>query len=211
MIAAVDPKATWYLSRAAGLTTWLLCALAIVWGLVLSTKLIRRRGLPAWLLDLHTFLGTLALAFCGIHMAALAADSYAPFGWSDLFVPMASSWKPGPVACGIVAFYLLLAVQLTSWARKRLPKRIWHTIHLTSFALFATGTVHGITAGTDWTNRVVEWGSVAVGLLVTVLAVIRFTAKRRKPSAQRLARRLARRGRRHVVIGPVSEPVLARR
>ena len=44
--AALDPKFTWYVARAAGLTTWLLCAMAIVWGLVLSTKLIRR-ALPA--------------------------------------------------------------------------------------------------------------------------------------------------------------------
>jgi DMSO/TMAO reductase YedYZ heme-binding membrane subunit len=189
VIAAVDPKVTWYISRSAGLTTWLLCGFAIVWGLVLSTKLIRRRGLPAWLLDLHTFLGTLALVFCGIHLAALAVDDYAQFGWSELFVPMSSPWKPGAVAWGIVSFYLLLAVQLTSWARKHLPKRVWHSVHLTSFALFGAGTVHGVTAGSDWTNQIVQWGSVAVVALVAVLTTIRFTAKRRKPKAARITAR----------------------
>ena len=184
---ALDSKLTWYISRSAGLTTWLLCAFAIVWGLVLSTKLIRRRGLPAWLLDLHTFLGTLALIFCAIHLGSLAADQYTNFGWRELFIPMRSTWKPGPVAWGIVAFYLLVAVQLTSWMRSRLPKRVWHTIHLGSFGLFATGTVHGITAGTDWTNQLVRWGSLSVAILVGVLTIIRFTAKRRKPAASRIS------------------------
>jgi len=186
VIAALDPKFTWYVARAAGLTTWLLCAMAIVWGLVLSTKLIRRRGLPAWLLDLHTFLGTLSVFFCAIHLGALALDGYTEWGWSELFVPMASTWKPGATAWGIVAFYLLVAVQVTSMLRRRIPKRIWHTVHLTSFALFAAGTVHGVTAGTDWTNRAVTYGSVGVGAMVIGLAVIRFTAKRRHPRARRV-------------------------
>ena len=185
MIAVLDPKITWYVSRAAGLVTWLICGFAIVWGLVLSTKLIRRRGLPAWLLDLHTFLGTLALVFCGIHIGALTLDHFIAFGWRDLFIPMASRWKPGAVAWGIASLYLLIAVQVTSWLRKRLPKRVWHSVHLMSFVLFGAGTVHGITAGSDWSNRLVQWGSIALGALVTGLTVIRFTAKRKKPAAAR--------------------------
>lgn len=186
LLASLDPKATWYVSRAAGLVTWLVCALSIVWGLVLSTKLIRRRGLPAWLLDLHAFLGTLALVFCAIHMGALAMDKYMAFGWRELLVPMSSPWKPGPVAWGIVAFYLLVAVQVTSWLRKRLPKKVWHTVHMTSFVLFGAGTVHGVTAGSDWSNRLVVWGSILVGALVVGLAVVRFTAKRKKPARSRI-------------------------
>lgn len=187
----MDTKLTWYIARASGLTTWLLCAAAIVWGLVLSTKLIRRRGLPAWLLDLHTFLGTLSVVFCAIHLGALALDGYTHWGWAELFVPMASAWKPGPTAWGIAAFYLLMAVQVTSWFRRRLPKRIWHTIHLGSFALFAAGTAHGVTAGTDWTNRAVQWGSVGVGLFVVALMTPRFARRGRRtqrvPTAARAA------------------------
>ena len=105
---------------------------------------------------------------------------------------MRSAWKPGPVAWGIVATYLLVAVQVTSWFRKRIPKRVWHTVHLGSFGLFVAGTVHGMTAGTDWANHAVRWGSLAIGAWVTALTLIRFTAKRRTPASARIPARAAR-------------------
>ena len=190
MFAVVDPKLAWYVSRASGFVTWLLCAAAIMWGLMLSSKRIRRRGLPAWLLDLHKFLGTLALVFCGIHLAGLAADNYVAFGWSDLFVPMAAKWKPGPVAWGIAAFYLLVAVQVTSWMKSRIPKRVWHGVHLSSLAMFAAGTVHGIQAGTDWTNRIVQFGAVVVSAQVLAMLIMRIVHRRAtaKPASERIQR-----------------------
>ena len=74
------------------------------------------------MLDLHKFLGTLSLVFVAVHLGALWADNYVHFGASELFVPMASTWRPGAVAWGIVAMYLLVAIQLTSWAMRRLPR-----------------------------------------------------------------------------------------
>ena len=105
--------------------------LSILWGLALSTRLIRRKGVPAWLLDLHKFLGTLSIVFVGVHLLALWADNFVYFGPGELFVPFASPWRPGAVAWGIAATYLLVAIQLTSWMMKRLPRKLWHSVHLT--------------------------------------------------------------------------------
>ena len=77
-------------------------------GTALSGRL-SRRPRPAWVLDLHRFLGVLAVVFAGVHLLGLVADSYVHFGPAELFVPLASSWRPGPVAWGVVALYLLLA------------------------------------------------------------------------------------------------------
>ena len=57
-------------------------------------------------------LGGLAVMFTAIHLAALVADSYVHFGLADLTVPFASSWQPGAVALGVVAMWLLLAVEV---------------------------------------------------------------------------------------------------
>jgi len=174
VIAELDPKFAWYVSRSAGLVCWVLCGVAIIWGLGLSTKLVRRRGLPAWLLDLHSFLGMVALVFCGVHIAGLVADNFTHWGWRELLVPMESTWKPGPTAWGIVAFYLLMAVQITSWLRKYISKKLWHTVHLSSFGLFIAGSVHGIQAGTDWSNTLVRTGAALVAVLVGWWSVMRW-------------------------------------
>jgi len=56
---------------------------------------------------------------------------------------------------------LLAAVQITSLLRTHMSQSAWRRVHLLSYALFATTTVHALTAGTD-----------ANALLPTGLAVI---------------------------------------
>jgi hypothetical protein len=179
VLAALNPQVAWYAARSSGLVAWALVTAGILWGLALSTRLVRRRGVPAWLLDLHRFLGTLSLVFVAVHLVALWADSYTAFAWSELFVPMASAWRPGAVAWGIVGTYLLVAIQVTSWLMRRLPRRLWHTVHLSSFGLFAVATVHGFQAGADRQTLVVEWLALTGGTLVVFLGVFRVLAPRR--------------------------------
>jgi len=139
----------WYIARAAGLVSWALLAAATLWGLALSTKVLGRRPRPNWLLDMHRWLGGTALAFTGVHVLALLGDQYTHFGLASILVPFASHWHPVAVAWGVVAGYLLLAVELTSLARARLSKRLWRRVHTASFVLFVAATAHGLTAGTD--------------------------------------------------------------
>ena len=105
----MSPQVWWFVSRSSGMIAWGLLTLSVCWGLFISTKAVAKASNPAWLLDLHRYLGGTALIFTAIHLVGLAADNYVTFGWAETFVPMASSWKAGPVAFGIVGFYLLLA------------------------------------------------------------------------------------------------------
>jgi hypothetical protein len=171
-----DPHITWYTARASGLVAWALVTTSIVWGLALSGKFVRRRGVPAWLLDLHRYLGTLALVFVALHLLALWADSYVHFAWREMFVPLASAWRPGAVAWGIVATYLLVAIECTSWAMRRMPRRAWHAVHCSSFVLFVVATVHGFAAGADARHALVRWGAASGALVVVLLLVARMAA-----------------------------------
>ena len=92
-----------YVARSSGFVTLVLSGAAVVWGLLLSTRIIRDRRLPKWLLDLHRFLGGLSVAGLALHLGALVADSYVHFGVRDLLVPFASSWRPVAVAWGVIA------------------------------------------------------------------------------------------------------------
>ncbi len=161
VVVAADPKLTWYVARAGGLVAWATCSASILWGLAMASAAVRRNR-SSRLLGLHRYLGTLTVIFTLIHLVALWLDDFVAFGLVEMAVPMASSWRPGAVAWGVVAMYLLAAVMLTSWAMRWLPRRAWRIVHLASYALFATATVHGYQAGTDRVNRLV----VAVGAVV---------------------------------------------
>jgi len=172
-------KLAWYVARSSGITAWALATASIVFGLALSTRLVRRRGVPAWLNTLHRYLGTLMLVFTAVHLGALVADNWVHFGIADLFVPMASSWRPGAVAWGIVSMYLLIAVQVTSWLKRYLPRRLWHGIHLTSIPMFVAGTVHGLQSGADRKNLVVQWGVLTGSVVLLFLVMFRLLSESR--------------------------------
>ena len=159
----------WYTARAGGIVAWALLAASVVWGLWLSGR-VRPFGVrPAWILDLHRFLGGLATIFVGVHVLAILADSYTTIGLSDVLVPFASTWHPVAVAWGVVGFYLLLAVELTSLARKRLPARVWRRIHVMALPLYVLATIHYLSAGTDAMNPI---SLASVGITTATVAIL---------------------------------------
>lgn len=170
-------KVWWYVSRSTGIVAWALLALAVLWGLALSTRALGKRTPAPWLLDVHRFLGGLAVIFTVVHFVTLSFDPWmsSEYGYTitQAFVPFASSWKPGPMAWGIVAFYLLLAVELTSLIKNRLPQKFWRGVHMASYPLYAMATIHLLTAGSDNQNPILRWS-----VLATVGAVIFFTVYR---------------------------------
>ncbi len=172
----------WYIARSSGIVAWVLVTAAVIWGLLLTTRLLGGRPAPKWLLDLHRFLGGLAVIFVGVHLLGLVADTYTTFGFAEILVPFASAWKPLPVALGVVALYLLVAVEATSLAMKRIPRRWWRYVHLSSFGVFWLATIHGVTAGTDATQPLLWIAYVLAAGTVTFLTLFRVLAERRRPS-----------------------------
>jgi DMSO/TMAO reductase YedYZ heme-binding membrane subunit len=161
----------WYVARASGIVAWALILLTIVWGLLLATKVLGRKPGPAWLLSLHRYLGALAVVFVGVHVGAIFLDSYTSFGVTDVLVPFTGSWHPLAVAWGIVGMYLLAAIEITSLLRHKLSNRAWHAVHLLSYFLFATTTVHMLTAGTDAKALIASSAAVLLGVALTFGAV----------------------------------------
>ena len=163
----------WYVARSAGLVAWALLAASVLWGLALSTKILSPKVRPNWILDLHRWLGGLALTFTGIHVGALLLDTYVHFGLVSVLVPFATTWHPGAVAWGVVAFYLLLAVEITSLLKARIPRSLWRRTHFLSFLLFVTSTFHGLTAGSDTGATMLRIGALMTGSLFSGLAAAR--------------------------------------
>ena len=185
----------WYLSRAAGVVTLFSSGLAVVVGLLMSTRLVRARGLPKWLADLHPFLGSITLAALAAHLGALLLDGYTDFRVVDLLVPGASEWRTGAVAWGVVAAWVFVAVQVTSRLRNRVAPRVWRFIHRASVLAFAGSMLHAVQAGSDVTNRVYLLLASLLGLLVFFMLVVRLLDTSRARSGAARSRKVPVRAR----------------
>jgi DMSO/TMAO reductase YedYZ heme-binding membrane subunit len=181
----VDPQLWWYVARAAGIVSWAMLTGAVLWGAVLASDLFPASRRPAWLLATHRWLGALSLWFLAIHLVGLLADSYISFGLADLVVPLASDWKPVPVAAGVLALWSLVAVEVTSVTIRRANRRLWRAVHLSSYGAFLSASLHGTFAGTDATNPVYLVTSVAA--TVAVVAAVSYRLLRRGSGRRRRA------------------------
>jgi predicted ferric reductase len=142
----------WYIARAGGVVAYLLLTFTVCIGVGLAGRA-RVPGFPRFAVnDVHRFAGILAGTFITIHVGAILLDGYVHFTLPQVLVPLASSYRALPVAFGIVAAELLVALAVTNRLRRVLPRRIWRGAHYLNFAVWASATVHGITAGTDNTT-----------------------------------------------------------
>lgn len=183
----MNPQLWWYVARAGGIVALGLSGASVIWGLLMSSRVMQGRPRPAWLLDLHRFLGALTVIFTIVHVVALYLDEFVQFSIVDLLVPFASAWNTGAVAWGIVAMYLLVAVQASSMVMKRIPRRLWRWIHLSSYGLVAAGVVHGAMAGTDASNIGYVGGVIGTIALIVYLTIYRIVTARSVVKAAKAA------------------------
>lgn len=178
----MSTQLSWYVARAGGLAAWVSLSATVVVGLLAATRLPGRRASPAALQRVHRYLGELTMMFVGVHIVGLVSDTYVHFGVVDLFVPFASSWHPVAVAFGVVAFWTLVAVWLTSLVRGRLSPRMWHAVHMSSYVTYVATTVHLISAGTDAWSPVIEVLNLAVATAVALLATFALARHLSRPA-----------------------------
>lgn len=160
----------WHLARAAGLVSWVALTGSTVAGLLLAARGVSGQRVRA-VVGLHRSLATAGLALVAVHLAALVADDYVSFGLTDLLVPLHSTWRPGAVAWGVVAMWVLVIVEASTLLPDRLSRRTWHLIHRLSLPAWAAASIHMIRAGTDAdTGRL--FGAVALVIGVTGFAAL---------------------------------------
>jgi DMSO/TMAO reductase YedYZ heme-binding membrane subunit len=140
------------------------------------------------MLSVHRYLSALALAFVGVHVAALLADGFVQFSVVDVLVPFASPWHPVAVAWGVLGTYLIVAVEVTSLARARLSSRTWRGIHMLSYVVLALVTIHLLAAGTDTNDLLPATSAILIGIAtvfgVAMLLTWRTAPRVRTPTAQ---------------------------
>lgn len=169
----------WYVTRSSAMISWLAAVLSMIVGLMTSSRLLGRRPTIPWLVDLHRGFAGLSLLFLLVHMGSLYLDGFVRFGLPELLIPWLAT-VPGltrsSMAYGVIAAWLIALVQLSSYAKDRLPSDVWRTVHLTSYASLGFGTLHAIETGSDVDNPVVlaiGVSALAALLLVSLVRLIR--------------------------------------
>ena len=177
-------QAMWYLTRAAGLTGYLLLWLSMVWGLAVSSKIFHPTLHGAFSYDMHQFISLFSLAFILVHMLVLMADRYLPFSWLHVLVPFTAPYRPLWVGIGVLGWYLTLLVTVTFYLRRWIGQRAFRVIHYLSFFSYLGVTLHGWFAGTDTTLWSVRWMYAGTALAIVFLTVYwLLTLRRSSPAA----------------------------
>ena len=182
----------WLLERLAAFLAYLAMTGSVVYGLLLSTKLLDAIAHRPISFALHQDLAAVGLGLAGVHGALLGLDASVPFSLPQIVVPGLSPYAPLAVATGQLTFYLTGVVVASFYARRRIGQRAWRALHVLTFLAFAGATAHGILAGSDSGATWTFWMYAGSVTIVTFLFAYRLvTALARRPAS---ARQQVRRG-----------------
>jgi len=196
LFAMDSVQSWWYVTRAAGLTSYFLMWLSMVWGMAISTKFFHPVVEGTYSYDFHEFLSLLGLGFVVLHVVVLMLDKYLAFNIFQILIPFVDTYRPLWVGMGIIGFYLLLLVTVTFYLKKYIGSKAFRSIHMLSLLGYAGATLHGLFAGTDSALPVTKLLYIGTSLVVLFLTVywivIGVMTKQEKVRAEALAARARR-------------------
>jgi len=166
-------KLPWVLERLFAWLAYAALAGSVIYGLLLSTKLLDAIAHRPITFALHQDLASFAVGFAAIHGALLGLDRSIPFTLAQIVVPGLAPYAPAWVAVGQVTLYLMVAVVTSFYVRRRIGQRTWRRLHLLTFAIFIGATAHGIGAGTDSGTSWAWWSYVGASTAVSFLVAYR--------------------------------------
>jgi sulfoxide reductase heme-binding subunit YedZ len=172
----------WYAARGAGVAAYLLLSTVIVVGLLMAGRSSVPAQPRASVVAVHRFGGLAIAAFIVLHVATLGIDAWLPFSLTDLFVPFTNRVRPIWTGLGIVAAELLLALGITNALvrRRRIPYRVWRTLHYANWAVWLSATAHAVGVGTD---RSSAWLTALMAVcVIAVTGVAAWRVTRRRPA-----------------------------
>lgn len=178
-------QAYWFMARAGGIVAYLLLWVSVVWGLVLSTKIVDKLMPSSLAFGLHEFLSLGTVIFAAWHAFVLLGDHYIGFNLLHLVIPFISPYKPGWTGLGILGFYLSTALTGSFYLRKQIGQKTWRALHFLTFAAYALVLIHGVMAGSDSGLTLIKLMYFSTGASVLFLTYYRLlTLKERNPAQQ---------------------------
>ena len=172
----------WFATRGAGAVSLIMLTASLCFGMVVVTRF-QHAEWPRFLnYEMHRRISLLAIVFLAVHILAAVFDPFPSLGLAAALVPLASTYRPIPMALGVSPSTSSWRLIATSLLRKHIGQKTWRAIHWTSYAMWPPAVMHGVTGGTD--------GSATWMLLIDVAclgAVAACLAWRLRPRARMAA------------------------
>lgn len=167
---------SWYLTRASGLVAAGALVIMMISGIGLVTGYTFKflEPLTAW--ASHRALGLVFGVAVIIHIVTLLFDRFVSFNLVQVLFPFVSDYQSTTiagvhvgslyVALGIMAFYGVVIIILTSllWVEKK--PHTWKLIHLLSYLVMFDIFLHALNLGTDLAHGIFRWLWILGGIAV---------------------------------------------
>ena len=177
-------QVTWDIARAGGFVAYGLLTLAVALGLALSMRWQAPRWPRLINSELHNFVTLLGLIFTVVHVLAVWLDPFTAFGWSEVFIPFASHYRPIWMAFGIVALYLGLALAASVWLRPYIGYEWWRRLHTLTLLAYLLVTAHGLATGSDtrtfWGAAIYALSGLTIAALVWIRLLVPASPQQRR-------------------------------
>ena len=188
LLALNTTQYTWFITRAAGLTTYLLLWLSMIWGLAVASRILEGKLHGSFTYDFHQFISLLAIGFVVVHVVVLLFDQYLTFSVPQVLIPFISTYRPLWVGIGIISLYLTLLVTVTFYLRDRIGRKAFSRIHVLSLLAFVGAAAHGLYSGTDSPLLTVQLMYAGTFLSIVFLTVYWFVLLRMKKHPENVVR-----------------------
>jgi len=203
-VAAVQPGLlAWYSVRALGFLAYFVLAMSVLYGLLLSTKILDTIAHRPVSFALHKDLAIVAMILATLHGALLVFDQSFDFTPRSIIVPFASPYSPVTVGIGQLTFYASAVVTASFYVRRHIGQRAWRVLHYVTFLAFIGATLHGIASGSDTGSGWAFW----VYLVPATLSIFLLTYRIVVSVAARVDRSRDRRAGIPAQLGPVRGPL----
>lgn len=164
----MNDQVLWFTTRAAGTVSLILLSCVVGIGLLARLRVESERWPRFLTAELHGQLALMTLVFLGLHIITAVVDPFTSLGFIPVVVPFGASYRTLWLGLGTVAFELLLAVIVTSLARRLVGARVWRGVHWLAYAAWPVAVIHGIGTGTD--GRSAWLLAITLGCVAAVLA-----------------------------------------
>jgi sulfoxide reductase heme-binding subunit YedZ len=148
-LATAGPSVYWYLTRGSGAVSLVLLTVSVVIGIAGSLRVSGGRWPRFAVETVHRDVSLMVVVFLVIHIATSVLDTFAPISLTAAVIPFGASYRPLWLGLGALSFDLILALTITSLARRRLGYQTWRAVHWLAYASWPVAVLHGVGTGSD--------------------------------------------------------------